>query len=234
MAVEASGNILVIDRDASRFSGERGSLFRVDPSTCTPMVVSDFGNPAQGRPLGVDPGSVTVGAFSGIQVIDAEAGSNRRGALFVVEADGTRIVISDFNTGTLQGVDPVSVAVEASGNILVIDDDAGTRGRGALFRVNGSQRTVVSDFGVGEPLGVDPIGVAVEASGNILVIDPNAGTGRDPGVADARGALFRIDPRNGGRRILSDFGNPAQGPLGSTLHGIAVALTPASFRQLIP
>jgi hypothetical protein len=243
LAIEASGNILLIDRDESRFSGRRGSLFRIDPSTCALTLISDFGNPAQGRPLGSEPANVTVGAFGNILVVDFSApGGNDRGILFGINpASGTRTVISNFNQGALQGVDPLGVAVEASGNILVLDSNAGTDERGALFRVNASlnstgtrQRSVVSDFGVGEPLGVDPINVVVEASGNVLVIDANAGTGSDPRVEGARGALFRIDPRNGRRRLLSDFGNPEQGPLGSTLHGVAVALTPAFFIELIP
>jgi len=61
------------------------------------------------------------------------------------------------------------------GDILVIDRDDGTVGRGALFLVDpiSGARTLLSDFGDTEqgPIGVNPFGVAVEASGNILVID---------------------------------------------------------------
>ncbi len=100
----------------------------------------------------------------------------------------------------------------ASGNILVTDPFVGTNGRGALFRVSplSGVRTILSDFGNGAqgPSGFDPYGVVVDSSGNILVIDLDAGT-------NGRGALFRVNPSNGSRTILSDLGNNAQGALGN-------------------
>ncbi|MGH8581236.1 MAG: hypothetical protein ACREWG_00270, partial [Gammaproteobacteria bacterium] len=64
------------------------------------------------------------------------------------------------------------------------------------------------------PLGDDPFGLALEAAGAVLVIDNAAGTG-------TRGALFRVDPASGARTLVSDFGNPAQGPLGDDPFGLA-------------
>ena len=83
--------------------------------------------------------------------------------------------------------DPIGIAVEASGQILVADESA-AGGPGALFRVDpasGARATLAS----GAPFSA-PTGVAVEASGQILVVDPAA----DPG---ALGALFRVDPASG-------------------------------------
>ncbi len=108
------------------------------------------------------------------------------------------------------------------GDTLVIDFEAGTGGRGALFRVspaNGS-RAILSDFGNSAQgtLGDDPFGVALDASGNILVTDLDAGT-------NLHGALFRVNPATGNRTLLSDFGNSAQGTLGTSQgnpRGVAV------------
>ena len=49
------------------------------------------------------------------------------------------------------------------GDILVIDESAGTGGHGALFRVDPSTgaRVLLSDFGVGPNQGLSPHGVAV-------------------------------------------------------------------------
>ena len=60
---------------------------------------------------------------------------------------------------------------------MVIDLNAGTGGKGAVFRVDPSTgaRTVLSDFGVGANQGVHPFGVAVKVSAQILVIDHDAG-----------------------------------------------------------
>ncbi|MFH0342129.1 MAG: hypothetical protein ACHBNF_08365, partial [Chromatiales bacterium] len=110
---------------------------------------------------------------------------------------------------------PQAHAQVSPGDTLVIDEDAGTGGRGALFRVNptNGSRKIVSDFGNSAQgtLGDSPFGVALDASGNILVTDLDAGT-------NFHGALFRVNPANGNRTLLSDFGNSAQGTLG-TLQG---------------
>jgi hypothetical protein len=53
--------------------------------------------------------------------------------------------------------------------------------------------------------------------GDSLVIDVNAGT-------DFAGALLRLDLATGHRTLLSDFGNPAHGPLGADPIGVAVLL----------
>ena len=55
--------------------------------------------------------------------------------------------------------------------------------------------------------GAFPRGVAVDGDGTIRVADPDAGT-------NGAGALFRVDPATGGRTLLSDFGDAAQGPIG--------------------
>jgi streptogramin lyase len=203
VAVEASGNILVIDGDAG--TGSLGALFRVNPISGERTLLSDFG---VGPNQGFDPVGVAVEASGNILVIDQNAGTGSLGALFRVNPiSGERTLLSDFGVGPNQGFNPVGVAVEASGNILVIDRDAGTGFQGALFRINPvtGERTLISDFGVGGNQGDLPYGVAVEASGNILVIDPGAGTG-------SLGALFRVDPVTGVRTLLSDFGvGPNQG-----------------------
>jgi len=207
----------VIDYDAG--TGGLGALFRVDPVTGARTVLSDFG---AGANQGAAPLGVAIESSGQILVIDPIAGTGNRGALFRVDpVTGARTVLSDFGAGPNQGVTPFGVAVEASGQILVIDWQAGTGADGALFRVDPvtGARTVLSDFGVGANQGVDPYGVAVESSGQILVVDLNAGTG-------FQGALFRVDPVTGARTVVSDFGaGPNQGAFP---RGVAV------FRQLGP
>ena len=222
IALEASGEILVADIHAG--TGALGALFRVDPTTGARTLLSDFGNPAQG-PLGVDPFGVTVEPSGQILVIDGNAGTGSLGALFRVDpTTGARTLLSDFGNpaqGPL-GLEPLAVVVEPSGQILVIDASGGTASFGALFRVDPTTgaRTLLSDFGnlAQGPLGPDPVGLAVEASGQILVADVNAGTA-------LAGALFRVDSTTGGRTIVSDFGNAAQGPLGVDPIGVAVVVS---------
>lgn len=207
------GNILVVQPGDFETKGD-GKLFRVDAKSGARTVLSDFGDPAQGTE-GVDPFDVAVEPTGQILVTDPKGlGANANGKLFRIEpASGKRSVLSDFGDTTQgpAGVDPFGVTVERTGQILVADSQSGTDSNGALFRVDpkSGARAVLSDFGdsaKGTPLGKIG-GVAVEPSGNILV------TGFDTGT-DSNGVLFRVDATSGARTVLSDFGNPAQGPEG--------------------
>jgi hypothetical protein len=67
---------------------------------------------------------VAVEAGGTILVVDRSAGTNGQGGLFRVDpTTGARTVLSDFGSGANQGVDPLGVAVEAGGTILVVDLD---------------------------------------------------------------------------------------------------------------
>lgn len=230
VAMEATGNILVTDADYG--ADKRGALFRVDPMTKIRTILNDFNDPTQGDPsqvqrgLGVEPVGVAVEANGNILVVDKEAGTNNEGALFRVNAKtGKRSLLSDFGRGQNQGGAPVGVAVEATGNILVICITGGTNTNGptgALFRVNPNtgNRTRFSDFGnSGQGTGgEDPKGVAVEANGTILVT-------RNGGSLGGRGVLVRVNPSSGVRTVVNNFADPSQGQggvLGMTPLGVAV------------
>ena len=207
VAVEPSGNIIVIDQSAG--TGSAGALFRVDPISGERTLLSDFG---VGPNQGLNPVGVAVDASGNILVIDRDAGTGFQGALFKVNpVTGERTLLSDFGVGSNQGSLPYDVAVEVSGNIIVIDPGAGTGSAGALFRVDpiSGERTLLSNFGVGPHQGINPISVAIEASGNILVID------------SATSNLFRVDPTTGDRTLLSDFNvgaNQGEVPVGVAVY----------------
>lgn len=214
------GSILVLDSGGGTSGPDAsGRLFRVNPSTGSRTVISNFGNSNQG-PVGVVPFDVAISASGNILVVDFAAGTDERGTLFKVNrSTGARTVVSDFgnaNQGPL-GDFLAGVAISGSGNILVTDAGAGTGGAGALFRVNPATgvRTVVSDFGNANqgPQGNFLGGLAISPSGDILVIDLDGGTVPN-GEVFGSGALFRVNPTTGVRTVISDFGNANQGPLG--------------------
>ncbi|MBI3247098.1 MAG: hypothetical protein HYZ50_11400 [Deltaproteobacteria bacterium] len=234
----AGGAIFVIDPDAGTDipndgkTGGNGALFEVNPTTGMRTLLSNFGNTTQG-PTGVNPGGVALGSGGVLLVADTEAGTGGAGTLFSVDPlTGARTVLSNFGVmgQGATGIDPFFVAVAATGAILVTDDDAGTDipldgqagGNGALFSVNptNGNRTLLSDFGnmTQGPTGVHPVGVAIVPliqSGDALVIDFLAGT-------NGAGALFSVNPTTGIRTLVSDFGNPMQGPGGSDPIGVAL------------
>ena len=219
LAPEAAGTVLVIDLNAG--TGGFGALFRVDPASGDRSLVSDFGNRAQG-PLGAAPVGLVLEAGGTVLVIDIDSGTGFNGVLFRVDAiTGNRSLASDFGNAT-QGplvAAPRGLALESSGTVLVIDEDAGTNARGALYQVDAisGNRSQVSDFGNATQgaLGIEPIDLVLEAGGSVLVIDEDAGTG-------FLGALFRVDAASGARTLVSDFGVAFQGPLGTNLRGLAL------------
>jgi hypothetical protein len=97
-----SGDILVADQIGG--TNGLGALFLVNPKTGQRVVLSDFGNPAQG-PLGSAVVSVAVGAGGRVFVSDLFAGeSGLGGAIFEVDPDtGYRTIVSDFGQGEVQG-----------------------------------------------------------------------------------------------------------------------------------
>lgn len=220
VAVEASGSILVVESSG-------GELFRVDPTTGARIVVSDFDDPAQG-PRGREPVGMTVDV-SNILVLDDEAVGVEHdgccsGVLFSVDpTTGDRTVVSDFDDPA-QGAEGEgalrAVAVDAAGNILVLDASSFLRTRGALFKVDPSSgfRTILSDFNnsvQGVPLPSFPNDMTIDSSGNIWVIDREMGTNHS-------GMLFTVNPTTGARTVVSDFGDPAQGELGVDPSGVAI------------
>jgi DNA-binding beta-propeller fold protein YncE len=117
---------------------------------------------------------------------DANAGA---GAVFKV--DPLTGAASTLATGAPL-VNPTDVAIDAQGNILVVDEAADPAGfavnTGAVFRfASGAAPTPLAT----SPLFADPDGIAVDAQGNILVGDNNA----DPNaLAPDTGAVFRFAP----------------------------------------
>jgi len=186
--------------------------------------LSDFRVPPDSPNSGI--GGVAVDGKGQILVADSNAGTDAKGVLWRVHSvSGARTVLSDFGDPGQgpQGADPFGVALEPSGQILVTDPNAGTESKGALFRVDpdSGSRSLVSDFGdpqqgPEEPEGpLSLVGLAVGSAGEIFVTRIDAGT-------ESRGGLFRVDPANGERRLLSDFGRTEQGPLGQDPTGVVV------------
>ena len=138
-----------------------------------------------------------------ILAIDAQGGQGGTGSGLgeLVRVDpqtGVRESVSNFNVGTNPGSNPTSVAVNATGQVLVTDEGhPSTTPLGLLFRVDPltGARTILSNFNTGPNTGREPEGSLLERDGQILVVDQHAGP-------LTKGLLFRVDPLTGAREIV--------------------------------
>lgn len=223
----------ILALDAFGGTNQDGALIAINPSTGQRSLVSDFGNPSQGLPLGVTPRGVAassgiLGFGTAIYVIDNNAGTNGHGLLTKIDPNtGNRTVLSDFgdNSQGPLGSSPSSIAIAPAGvfglepKLLVLDTAVGTYQVGVLFIVDShGNRTALSDLGSsdqGQVLGVAPQKVAVFPGGMgepvaIYVIDSGNISPNVLGIPS--GALFRIDASNGNRTLVSDFKDQTKGP----------------------
>jgi len=196
---DLSGRILVVvGTDLQR-------LYRLDPTTDTLTLLSDFGDPSQG-PVGGTPRAIAQHPSGAILVVKDGIGN---GTLLRVDpASGNRSVLSDFGNPSQgpTGHSPQEVAVSPLGEILV-----GTYSNPpAVFRVDISTgaRVLVSDLSDSSqgPLGCHARAVAIDAAGGVLVLDDGCVSG------NPHPALFKVEPATGNRVLLSDLKQTSQGP----------------------
>lgn len=225
--------ILALDTFAG--TSNYGALFAVNPSTGQRSILSDFGTWSQGPVGKSQTGMVVVNRTlnngSDIYVIDQYAGSHGHGVIFKIDPQtGIRSIFSDFgdqSQGPI-GTNPISIAVAPAGlmginpTLLVLNKGAGIQGVDGVFAVDeNGNRTILSNLGDPALGPVSPAAQSVSVvpglqgmGTSIYVTDSEAGTGR-------LGALIRINPQDGSRTIVSDFGNADQGQLGDDIAGLA-------------
>jgi len=123
----------------------------------------------------------------------------------------------------VEGITYVPGTLASAPTILMVDGNGGTGQRGSLTQIDPTTgtRQVLSDFGVGDSktLGLYPIAVYARPLLSLLglgllpptdywVVDAMAGTNN-------LGALFSVRRTDNSRRLVSDFGDTSQGPLGA-------------------
>jgi hypothetical protein len=205
-AVAQPGDIVV---------GEGTLMWAVNPTTGVRTILSDFSNAAQG-PTGA---SFRVATGPGGVIYTTDGASDQSSKLFQVFSDGTRVVVSDA-TNAAQGLPwhtTDTPAVDTDGSILVSDRGIGGGGNDSgLWRVNATTgfRTKLFSFGG------HPEGITLDSLNRILLGDAEGGT--DCHTFGGCGALYNVDRVTAALTTLSDFGNPAQGPLGEDA-GFALA-----------
>jgi len=163
----------------------------------------------------------TLGGHS-IFVTTQHGGTNSRGELFSLAANGDRSVVTDFGDptkGTL-GLDPEGLAINFDGTILVVNGDINESNLGnTIIRVNPftGDRTLVSDLKIlgPEPTAVNLRGIAINDAGEIFVTDLHGGTELAASQGPL-GALFKVNQFTGQREEIADFGDLSKGTKGKS------------------
>ncbi len=197
IVIEESGNIL-----ASDLAGD--SIFRIDPSTGNRTLISGPGvgvGPGLGSPVGIaidQNGNIVVSTNFSHSV-----GSAVGDVLSVNLATGDRSTLSSSFLGIGSGPDlffPFGIAINANGQILAVETSDG--GRILQIEPSTGDRTIVSGSGVGAGTSFNfpqlpelPYGIVLEDDGKILLSDPIGAV------------IFRVDPVDGARSIVSGLGN---------------------------
>jgi hemolysin type calcium-binding protein len=211
ISIDADGNFVVLDRTGG--TNGRSLVFRVDAVTGQRELVSDLGDPAQG-PVTANPEAVHLLPDGDYFVPEEDHARPGLALLYRIDhVTGQRTVLNDLTDPTLG---PTAVQAERGAielvpggfNILLTDQNAGTAGQGALFRIDPvtNIRTLLSDLGnpAQGPVQVNSEAVVLERNGNVIVVE-----GDNPNAS-----VLRINPVTGERALVSDFGDPTQGPIG--------------------
>jgi hypothetical protein len=175
VAVEASGQILVAD--AGCCGGGQGGVIRVNPTTGAQAVLSSGGS-------FLKPNAVALEASGQIVVADQTCCGGNGAVIRVHPSTGAQTVVAHGAPAGGIFDEPVGIAVESSGQILLADFDCCTNDDGGVLRIDpstGSKTVVSQDGGFFNPNGVDVVPPPPPPSIQALTID-------DTGIANADGA----------------------------------------------
>ena len=226
VALDGAGNLIVADAGASSGNGGAdGAIIKIRLSDGSQTRVSDGSNATQGNAF-LDLLGLAVDANGDYLVTDFAAVAVYR----VNHVTGNRTVLSSGDNLSR----PTGVAVEADGNIVVADFDAG--GSGEIIRldpVSGAQ-TVLASGGL-----IHPEFLAVAPDGGIIVA-ATAPHGLFQPVAN--GQIVRVDPSSGAVSVIGEHGG-LQNPVGVAIEASGdlivtnqgASITPAgSVTRLVP
>jgi hypothetical protein len=194
VAVDASGNVFIADSRNNlvrEVNAQTGIITTIAGSAGGPGGDSGDGGPATSAELS-NPTGVAVDASGNLFI--ADSGNNvvrevnaQTGIITTVAGDGTPGYSGDGGPATSAQLNgPLGVALDASGNLFIADDD-----NNAIREVNaqtGDITTVAGNgdwgsSGEGGPATSaelsDPTGVAVDASGNLFIANPGDNTVRE-------------------------------------------------------
>ena len=155
VALAPSGTPVVAVRNPQQ--NDIQSLYRLNPSDGSPTLITTVPTDPDSSPYPPVISDIEVETSGAILAVASQAGPNGNGKLYRInQRTGAFTVLTDFGAGPFEtlGFDPVDIALEASGNILVADMQASVPSfneQGSVWRIDprSGARSVLSDFGQG-------------------------------------------------------------------------------------
>jgi len=226
LAIDLKGNLFVNVNDSD--APFLFALVKVNPNTDVRTLILDPEVNREGRVI-MDLARLNSGKIL-TYTIGTSGPDIGPKIISVHPVTGKERVVSDF-ANPLQGPDmsdkddpmrELNTGIVQDGTHSIIVAAGAYEPPNYLLRINliTGRRIVLTDFGDANKgsLGFFISGVAIDNNGKVLAIAHDIATG---------GALlFRVDPVSGQRSLLSDFGNPAQGVLGSAVGPRYMAVMP--------
>ncbi|MBD3337373.1 MAG: hypothetical protein GF355_17815, partial [Candidatus Eisenbacteria bacterium] len=196
-----SGHFLIVDRaaDPQHTGTAPGAIYSIYRDN--PGVVRIAATP----PEFVDPTSVFIGHNKSVYVSDAAADplglGQENGAVFRVDPHRRHWESAQLMAASPRFREPLDVAVDAAGRVIVLDQRADPIGYrapvGAIFRIDpATQREEI--LASSEEFR-NLVRLLLEDDGGLLVLDSRA----DPlGLGGSPGAIFRLDPESLERTVF--------------------------------
>jgi sugar lactone lactonase YvrE len=219
VAVDASGNLFIDDQN-------NGLIRKVDLNGIITTVAGGGTNyPGDGGAAtnaSLSPSGVAVDASGNLFIDDQNDGLIRKvdlnGIITTVAGGGTNSP-GNGGTATNASLSPSRVAVDASGNLFIADQNNGLIRKvdlnGIITTVAGGGTNYHGDGGAATNTSLAPSGMAVDTSGNLFIADNNYGSIRK---VDVNGIITTV--AGGGNNYLGDGGAATNASLYAS--GVAV------------
>jgi uncharacterized repeat protein (TIGR03803 family) len=191
-----------------------GTVFKIGTDGTGYTVLHSF---AGGISDGRRPSGAVVQSGSALYGMTLSGGSNDRGTIFKIGADGTGFsLLHSFAGGAGDGLDPEGYAsLLLSGSTLYgMTKRGGSSNGGTIFQIgtDGAGFSLLHSFAGGASDGATPTGYLIQSGSTLYGMTPSGGSNND-------GTIFKIGADGTGFSLLHSFEENSEGgtPLGSLI-----------------
>lgn len=221
LAVDASGNVIVVGVESSSVSDYDWRIIKYDPSLSTQLASTGFGSSGGWEDQAT---GVVVDGTGNIFVVGLEGRSSPGGQWLIRKYDSTLTTLissTEYDGPFHAEARPYGIALDGFGNIIVVGYEVGAPGvvNWAVRKYDSTLTSLLSATnynGPGNNTDI-PYAVAVDGSGDIIVVGSEVGIG---GVSDENWRIRKYDSTLTTLLSSTDYGGPANS--GDAAQAVAV------------